>query len=205
MKVVKPSDRFGPLRRIRELKDCPLRELARAYHVDVFVGSWPKIVSYKGGYQEGNWYFGGAGGGYNAALRQMYVAKDHDYTGEYEAADHHEFSHLICAIPFVEHWKFPEETMLLQWEETLVERFGFDREKYLSYLGTTKITSEGLQHWRDLKDPYGSKWWKSGIKRAARVGLIDDNGESTMEWPDWSKLSQRDRQMLENWTALGHL
>lgn len=200
---VKPSDKFGNLRSLGKLKPCPLAELASAYGVKVFIGSWPREVSYKNGYQEGSWYFGGQGGGYNSVLRQVYVASDHDYAGDDDARVQHEFSHLICAIPFLRHWEFPEETGLLQWEETLVDRFGFDRENYQYYLDLTRVTSEQKRFWKDIRNPYRKKWWIAGKGLAERVGLIDGNGESTMLWPDWSKLSDKDRKMMETWVKRG--
>jgi hypothetical protein len=105
----------------------------------------------------------------------------------------HEAMHMLTQPPFLSLDETPEQWILLQVEEA-----------YAATLGPDVLAA--VQHWQlevtEVLDPDAPGWrpyWYEGFALARKLGLLDANDKPTWQWPDWSLLTDEER---DSWKSL---
>lgn len=189
------------MKRLTTIRDGRgVASMARWMGIDLFIGDVSKRVRRV---ERDGWFFGPQGSAYSPARRAVMIARDHDWEGKDDARVFHELAHLVCAVPFFRHEQVPEELFLLQWEEEAVKAAGINWDNYIFYRGTTFIRSAGSRRLNEIVKPEFRRWWWEGRDRAQRLGLLGVSLGFTASWPDWRRLSDKDRDLLLRWRAKG--
>ena len=116
----------------------------------------------------------------------------------------HEAMHLIMQPPFATITELPERWVLMQVEvsiaRALVDKEGVDLVTAWQRYTLTGTGGEGNSddgrfiHWQQ-------GYWKEGYRLARKVGVLDCGNRPTWHWPNWRRLSKRERESWRELTA----